>query len=1630
MVRNYTANNTNFTSTDGWSPSGGNSIKLDYRIEGDKYKSLLHSRFTQSNFTKNAGIESNRSLLNGLNEGDIWVLRIKSSRLRPTANEIYKDAKYPQFNTHARYWMSQRGYWDTSSESHGGFDIRGPLTEGRGLCAKIAEYEYKNGKYVLGEEYAHFSWGHTPKISYYGNQSGIALGSEFYGKNAGADAILKTPISDYYKAYYLNRDNVPQNETMGYNKDKYFRYSFRKHLDWSQDNTTTPYGYVSDNHQENYYGKNNPMCNLSDSNEIAPFLIQGYCDEGVNNYNYLYKYMLAPIKKSASYNDLLNKRIGLFIYSWGPYGYSAKHERNDDYTNEGVLEFPNGKDSAGNTNYRLIQDIDIEDIQLFPFKTEKITAYSYDYSAKQAIETEENLLILPDTTPNNKKLMSTVYNCYYPQNNSELNQYAFAYDTNDKNVTIGPVNGENGKSFSNVSTYIPLEYNIKSSDPKQNISQTIDINEKGSFVKAFIYAFAKYGYRWPTTGIGNSNGFPYSNEEILDKNEFPCPIQVDSNGTYITDWDEKYLALYDNLNIKFNIVAENEINELDRKLKVALSKIILEYETATEVSKNKPRHIGRFLQLLLEMFINQPDYLPYRVQTDAYSSYNFHERITFNKIGYKESDPNKLEHYFYLTMPLIDMGQADDIIADNLRQTAEYTTFKYIGDVDDNSKLYNALTEKDICYIYKGTNLPEYEHSEWTKVMEKGYEKIRTIKAKESNRFNIIQSICENFECWALFNIGHTFNGKIEYKTQLNKDGFTIGYVPNKSIAFKRYVGKDNYAGFRYGINLKSIKRTLNSDQLVSKLIVAQNSNEYGKNGFCTIARAEDNVLKENFIYNFDHYIRNNLLNNSDIVKDLYSTEGLNYYNQIYEINKDKVANNERLAELITAINNIEANYTAFNEAKIAAEENIAQIINSINTQYSQKLTTANETIKYINAKKDASDSLKSMATELATLTSSLTYATQQSNKWKKDWIDYQSMYDQLANDMALKLQKIKDLNNLFFNKYSRFIQEGTWHSDDYLDDNLYYMDALNVSMTSISPKVTYNISVIEISEVEGYQGYYFEVGDKTYVEDTEFFGYQPNGKPYQEAIVVTETTFNLDSPEQNQIKVQNYKTQFEDLFNRIAASTQTLQYNKNSYQRAADILTTNGNIKDNLIDSGLDKNNATITNAKDQTVTTDKNGITIQNGADKNNLLRLVNQGIMFSNDGGLTWKVGISGSGINSTFIKLGELDTNNISIINGDGFLVNNLGIQANTYENELYYNYLLINNIDGSKTNKITPIAGFNNNKYISYNKDGIQCVNNNTDEFKNYFDLLLNNTTNIFEFDEGKPQYITTMFTDNNIIATLNKKFGCKLNYNEHKQQRITEHLNNLNTLITNIENLTDTNEKLSIYSKFDHIIVTVEINEDKKLVYNYQLSDDLLNQLISNNIITDSYFSDVREGTGGVAPDIGISQIISNLIAKMESLNNITYLDITSQGIKKATFGIPKEEYLKTLSTWTPSVDHSPQYTFYYPNIHFLTCLERTNGTEGTNGIELFRLDLGMILCILIADALRQGKDTNVLGSNHDQILWKIMDFPDTPFNPNSMFAGQGNILNVIRSYSGNTEKNRMMQQATYWGGTFDGLGT
>jgi hypothetical protein len=164
--------------------------------------------------------------------------------------------------------------------------------------------------------------------------------------------------------------------------------------------------------------------------------------------------------------------------------------------------------------------------------------------------------------------------------------------------------------------------------------------------------------------------------------------------------------------------------------------------------------------------------------------------------------------------------------------------------------------------------------------------------------------------------------------------------------------------------------------------------------------------------------------------------------------------------------------------------------------------------------------------------------------------------------------------------------------------------------------------------------------------------------------------TFELDSPEKNQIKVQNYKTQFEDLFQRITAQTQQAEYHTGEYKRAASIVEADGTIALSTLENSFSNNSLKLQNARDQSVVIDEYGITSTSLANPSEMVRIVAGGIFMSTDGGQSWKTGLTGHGLNSSYLTAGQVNADEINIMSGSqpAFRWDARGLSAYSYETD--------------------------------------------------------------------------------------------------------------------------------------------------------------------------------------------------------------------------------------------------------------------------------------------------------------------------------------------------------------------------
>lgn len=711
--------------------------------------------------------------------------------------------------------------------------------------------------------------------------------------------------------------------------------------------------------------------------------------------------------------------------------------------------------------------------------------------------------------------------------------------------------------------------------------------------------------------------------------------------------------------------------------------------------------------------------------------------------------------------------QANNITQSVIKTTYNYFTKEQLDEADE------AKTSDALKFDFQ---TEELSYKTYVPVYNVGAEKVRSISAKESNYFNILQSIAETFGVWLDIEVDHNEDGTI--KEIIDENGTSLGKA--KWVRFKNYIGKTNYANFRYGVNLKDIQRTYASKEIVTKLIVKQNSNQYAPNGFCAIGRANNNISGEDYIYDFRYFDEKGLLNSSTYFKDVYvldngkdkylniedyykNTDG--YFSKIKELNHDIdnindviiLPNQKELATLESnlavaeagydaAVDNIEklrenfikltgvpidsiaeddieaveiANDNAYTETdvenkkgkisyldtnitvtsvqpfqdptskkwslkvKLETKGDNNAIGKSVSIKFYPKITVAKKTIcknLSLSFKIEETGEIEKLVAiggpvdrDRRDVMKKITeYATYHGNKAKysDEKENYGSQIITIKNQLSeaeKQLKEIKEnktlLNKAFYTKYSRFIQEGTWIDEKYSDNNLYYADALSVMYNSCHPKVAYTINVISVNSLSGYENFVFELGDTTYVEDAEFFDDK------KEEVVITEYIEFLDEPDKDQIKVQNFKQQFQDLFQKITATVQQAQYSTGSYEKAVALAEANAATKREFLTDALNSASSRLTSAGQQSVVWGSEGLTITDVGTPSNQIKMIGGAILLKKKvkDQEKWTAAITSDGISADLIYGGIIKTNEVSIMNSDDpvFRWDEFGITAYSY-----------------------------------------------------------------------------------------------------------------------------------------------------------------------------------------------------------------------------------------------------------------------------------------------------------------------------------------------------------------------------
>ncbi len=520
-------------------------------------------------------------------------------------------------------------------------------------------------------------------------------------------------------------------------------------------------------------------------------------------------------------------------------------------------------------------------------------------------------------------------------------------------------------------------------------------------------------------------------------------------------------------------------------------------------------------------------------------------------------------------------------------------------------------TEETYYYKLTGTVYERVAPTDGVYVVKQSTKR-RSISAEKSNRLNLTQELSKLFDCYASYIVEYDDNGAI-------KKG-------SKKVHYHDKEENMVLPGFTYGINLSGITRTDNSSGLVTKLFVESTESSLTDSGLCSIGYAEKNVSKEEYLIDLSYY------KTTGVITKVEETAVNNTLTFVGSANENMRTQSLIISAAQSAIVQSNANLKIYKEKEKMLSEKIGE-----QTEILKDPTLSDEL-------RDAAIlALLNLALELPPITMAIANENA-NNSTNEDAIA--SATASLEYSRRLKQRLLNNLNQ----KYSTLLQEGVWSDSSYFEPDKYYTDALAVLKNSSSPQVEYSFDSIALDAIPGFENFSYSLGDFTTVTDKEFFGDAPVN------VVITNLEYYLDEPEKDKIVFRNYDGDFSDMFDRMSASTQTLEMNEEIYRRSKN-LTPTKEIEIQYVQNSLSNQDLTIVDSKNKTLRIGQDAVEAASINNPGRKVKLDGEGISYSRDGGLNWSPMITADGIsandvaggnlNANLIKRGTLDANSVPI-----------------------------------------------------------------------------------------------------------------------------------------------------------------------------------------------------------------------------------------------------------------------------------------------------------------------------------------------------------------------------------------------
>ena len=197
-------------------------------------------------------------------------------------------------------------------------------------------------------------------------------------------------------------------------------------------------------------------------------------------------------------------------------------------------------------------------------------------------------------------------------------------------------------------------------------------------------------------------------------------------------------------------------------------------------------------------------------------------------------------------------------------------------------------------------------------------EKYRPMNVSESNRYNLTQSVAEEFQVFCKYIYSYDDNYHI---------------VDREVIFYNNFLSED-FIDFTYSYNTNSLSREMDSTDIISKMFVKTITDSASPTGESSIALIDANKSKEDYLLNFDYFYKIGTISQEQYDAVKIFEEEIGKLNRQIESKNNTIIDKEKIIEKQKVI-------------KATAEDEITAIDEQINTNQDAIAANSAATTEY-----------------------------------------------------------------------------------------------------------------------------------------------------------------------------------------------------------------------------------------------------------------------------------------------------------------------------------------------------------------------------------------------------------------------------------------------------------------------------------------------------------------------------------------------------------------------------------------------------------------------------------------------------------------------------------------------------------